>query len=189
METNITNPKIKNTWKPIAITAIVASLLLACSTIFFALNNNQVQDNNETDTGEGEQASSNTGSDESETLTDTANYFVVNEWGVKFAIPEGLESPIYRIDNRPDGNESITVTVSEFSHCGFGGLLRHEDRENLPHDYKYNNSYYLFLHPQVLCTIGDGIVDFDTLSGRGEEAEKILELIQTMLTVPLRPIR
>ena len=169
-----TTPKIKNAWKPIAIIAIIVAVILACSTIFFAAKSNQSK-NNEVDE-----------SAEIETPVDTENYFVIEEWDIKFAIPEGLENPIYSIANHTDG-DSILVTVDNFEQCQLGLLFRSIKSqivvlgEIVMPNYTYNDYYYWYTSPQAVCTGDTGYA-----TDADENELETVNLIQTMLTVPIR---
>jgi hypothetical protein len=176
--------KKKNTWKPIAIIAIIVVVILACSSIFFAIYSNQSQDNNVEDSNE---SSDDSESNEPDTpAVNIVNEFVIEEWGIKFFIPEGLENLTYSIENSVENNVNIstlTVTTTDFEQYKLGILTRStSDRTDGSSwwrpDYSFNGYFYYNECTGFSCTN----IDFDP-----NAPERVASrLVQTMLTVPIR---
>ena len=114
------------------------------------------------------------------------SYFVIEEWNIKFRIPEGLDSPMYSIGEY--GNVDITTAaLSGFPHCSSLGVLSRAENEGLvtgpgggqmwkPAYYNFDGYFYFYTSPQAVCSS-----DPDT------EVE-IIRLIREMLTVPFEKV-
>jgi len=77
------NVKPKNTWKVIAITLIVSTVILAGTTTWFAIQNNDKENDNQGNSS----------------IVEDTSKLVVKEWGLFFIRPQGFTELSYRITN------------------------------------------------------------------------------------------
>ena len=189
MENNQINQP-KNVWKPIAIVAISVSVILLGLSIFLLVQNSnqRAQINSQNDKSDvSDQTEDNTNvdkkpdtdiSDNSQTSTD---YLVIEEWGVKFKIPEGLQDPIYSY-SLDDHGGYITVTtlafnaercqaLGELTHSADPNFFKENGGPNRSPDFHFDGYYYFYGSPQSACTTDKQNIELQTV-----------ELIRAMLT-------
>jgi hypothetical protein len=104
MENNIINqtqqPQTKNIWKITAIISIIVAVAFATSTAIFAVRGEKSQGNNISISNEtSESTTNNSNSTESETIEiDADRYLVIEEWGIKYRIPDTIYDIRYSVD-------------------------------------------------------------------------------------------
>ncbi|MCL2165396.1 MAG: hypothetical protein FWH55_13655 [Oscillospiraceae bacterium] len=101
MENNQAQCKIRNHWKIAAIILIVVTPVLAGTTVFFAVKSQNAKFNvstTEKESNESNSSSNNTKCPDTEMPEINENNFLtIEEWGVKFKIPYGLEDVTYEM--------------------------------------------------------------------------------------------
>jgi hypothetical protein len=187
VEDNVINqvqqPKIKNTWKAIAVISISVAVVLACLTVFFATRNSRTENNETSIANESIECPTNDLDtiENGTPIGDTNNYFVINEWGIRFAIPVGLGNLTYTIEDDSRPNVSVlSVTTAEFD-CKIGFLYRSTNHDAITVNrgnprYEFNGYHYWYGSIQSLCAEDDDMESF----------ERTHRLIREMLTVPIR---
>ena len=204
MEENIYARKTHNSWKVIGIVFIVLAVVAVSVATFFGLKYFDMQNdinnrNNEIDTLTAQVADlqsqianqKKTGT-ETETKTNK-NYLVIEEWGVKAAIPEGLTDVYYQVDGdyayivaRPatDASPFVLDVANNVKQYSLVALTRSEDSDShasagtLASSVKIGN-YYFFV---------SGAQAYMGLFGNTDADHEMETNVQTMLVDMLKNI-
>jgi len=157
--------KTKTKWESIAIIFIVLAILLAGTTVFFAIQSRKA----ENVAGSAEQespAKKSTDETEKEYANNDAEYLIVKEWGIRFKKPTGFTGLSYVVtgENSLDFIGSIadleggTFQMSDDWASGVFRISQYDDyREDCytycpPLAFSLNGYNYYFSHPQNIMS-------------------------------------
>ncbi len=113
-----------NKWKAAAVVFIILAIMLAVGVVFLGikLRDNKINnDNPNLDSSSTSTSSPNTSTDQTDENSDNTNdnYLTINEWGVKFQVPDGFAS----LDYNKLSDEVIAIDGTFMPVSGFGEEL------------------------------------------------------------------
>lgn len=191
----ITPKKVSRKWKITAVIAIFLTLIFAAAAAFLVYwCSEQKTEIENLKTAISQMIQGEEGQADSDETADATknNYLVVDEWGIKFELPEGLNDITYRIENSggvgylrlSSGqlNESCMSIDSPLGTIGrYTSSYYDNNSQQLPSRLNYSpiNGYvYTYSHPQSSCSSVQEVVNL-----QNEQLELVKSMIDALTAV------